>query len=215
MTMAEENENNEQQEQAGEQAPAEEEAPGEEEAPTEEEEEEEAPAEEEAPSEGDEAPTGEEAPAAEEELSPKQRRRLERSRASGPPGPQRSPEDRAAERRDRRTRAAERRGRYRRRLRERRTERGTGTPPAEREPGKRKVRLGTVVSNKASKTITVRINRARRDPTYEKVVRRSRTVHAHDERDEANEGDIVRVVETRPLSRTKRWRLLEIVERAR
>ncbi|MGH2988939.1 MAG: 30S ribosomal protein S17, partial [Solirubrobacterales bacterium] len=87
--------------------------------------------------------------------------------------------------------------------------------PAERAAGKRKVRLGTVVSSRAAKTITVRIERARRDPTYEKVVRRSNTVHAHDERDEANEGDVVRVVETRPLSRTKRWRLLEIVERAR
>jgi small subunit ribosomal protein S17 len=77
------------------------------------------------------------------------------------------------------------------------------------------VRLGTVVSSGGSKTITVRIERARRDPVYEKVVRRSSTVHAHDERNEANDGDVVRVVETRPLSRTKRWRLLEIVERAR
>jgi small subunit ribosomal protein S17 len=206
MTMAEENENNEQQEQA-EEAPAEQE----EDAPAEEEE---APAEEqESPLQGDEAPTGQAEP--EDELSTKERRRLERSRASGPPGPQLSPEERASQRRERRAGAAVRRGRYRRRLRERRTERGTGTPAAERAPGKRKVRLGTVVSSKASKTITVRINRARRDPTYEKVVRRSSTVHAHDERDEANEGDIVRVVETRPLSRTKRWRLLEIVERAR
>src|SRR4029453_11309455 len=98
-------------------------------------------------------------------------------------------------------------------LRERRTERGTGTPPAERAPGKRKVRLGTVVSSRAAKTLPLRVNRGRRDPTYEKVVRRSSTVHAHDERDEANEGDIVRVVETRPLSRTKRWRLLEVVGR--
>jgi small subunit ribosomal protein S17 len=198
MTMAEENENNEQQEQAEEQAPAD------------------ASAETEAPAEEAEAPAEEEeAPAAEEELSSKERRRLERSRASGPPGPQLGTDERAEQRRERRARAGERRGRYRRRLRERRTERGTGTPPAERVPGKRKVRLGTVVSSKASKTITVRINRARRDPTYEKVVRRSSTVHAHDERDEANEGDIVRVVETRPLSRTKRWRLLEVVERAR
>jgi small subunit ribosomal protein S17 len=56
---------------------------------------------------------------------------------------------------------------------------------------------------------------ARRHTTYEKVVRRSSTLHAHDETNEAQEGDIVRVVETRPLSRSKRWRLLEIVERAR
>jgi small subunit ribosomal protein S17 len=223
--MAEENENNEQEEQA-EETPAEEaeaEAPAEEaeEAPAEEAaaeeadeapaEEEEAPAEDEAPVEADEAPTGE----AEEELSPKQRRRLERSRAGGPARPQRSPEERAAERAERRREAGERRRRYRHRRRERRGEPGTGTPPADRAPGKRKVRVGKVISNRAAKTITVRIERARRDTAYEKVVRRSSTVHAHDERDEANEGDVVRVIETRPLSRTKRWRLLEIVERAR
>jgi small subunit ribosomal protein S17 len=220
MTMAEENENNEQQEQAEEQAPAEEaEAPAAQEGTESAGEGADHPAEPDAGAENsagtdaDQAPTGQAEP--EEELSSKERRRLERSRASGPPGPQLGPDERAQQRRERRARAAERRGRYRRRLRERRTERGTGTPPAERVPGKRKVRLGTVVSSKASKTITVRINRARRDPTYEKVVRRSSTVHAHDERDEANEGDIVRVVETRPLSRTKRWRLLEVVERAR
>jgi small subunit ribosomal protein S17 len=61
----------------------------------------------------------------------------------------------------------------------------------------------------------VRIESARRHPVYEKVVRRSNTLHAHDEANEANEGDMVRIVETRPLSRTKRWRLLEVVERAR
>ena len=201
--MAEENGNKDQEEQAPEETPAEEPAAEEEEAPAEE-----------APVEADEAPTGEAAPA-EEELSPKERRRLERSRASGPPGPQRNAEDRAAERAERRRAAGERRRRYRHRRRERRGEPGTGTAPAERVPGKRKVRVGKVISNRAAKTITVRIERARRDTAYEKVVRRSSTVHAHDERDEANEGDVVRVVETRPLSRTKRWRLLEIVERAR
>jgi small subunit ribosomal protein S17 len=61
----------------------------------------------------------------------------------------------------------------------------------------------------------VRIEIARRHPVYEKVVRRTNTVHVHDERNEAQEGDVVRVVESRPLSRTKRWRLLEILERAR
>ena len=72
-----------------------------------------------------------------------------------------------------------------------------------------------MVSSRAAKTITVKIEIRRRDRTYEKVVRRSSTIHAHDERDEANEGDTVRVIETRPLSRSKRWRLLEVVERAR
>jgi small subunit ribosomal protein S17 len=151
----------------------------------------------------------------EEELTPKQRRKLERSRFDGSPGPQRSPEERSAARRERRRGAADQRRRHRRRVREKRAEPRPGTPAAERAPGKRKVRMGTVVSSGAAKTITVRIERARRDARYEKVVRRSNTVHAHDERDEANEGDLVRVVETRPLSRTKRWRLLEIVERAR
>jgi small subunit ribosomal protein S17 len=61
----------------------------------------------------------------------------------------------------------------------------------------------------------VRIDSARRHPSYEKIVRRSNTLRAHDERNEANEGDLVRVVETRPLSRSKRWRLTEILERAK
>jgi small subunit ribosomal protein S17 len=72
-----------------------------------------------------------------------------------------------------------------------------------------------VVSAKADKTITVRIDLARRHPQYEKVVRQSATLHAHDAENEANEGDTVRVIETRPLSRTKRWRLVEVVEKAR
>jgi small subunit ribosomal protein S17 len=61
----------------------------------------------------------------------------------------------------------------------------------------------------------VRVDTARRHPSYEKIVRRSRTLHAHDEQNQAGEGDVVRVVETRPISRSKRWRLLEVVERAR
>jgi small subunit ribosomal protein S17 len=92
---------------------------------------------------------------------------------------------------------------------------GTGTPPAERDSNAAKVRQGIVVSNKGNKSITVRIDFARRHPTYEKIVRRSRTLHAHDERNEAGEGDVVRIVETRPLSKTKRWRLVDVVEKAR
>ena len=76
-------------------------------------------------------------------------------------------------------------------------------------------RVGIVVSDKPDKTIIVRIDITRRHPTYEKIVRRSRTLHAHDERNEAGEGDTVRVVETRPLSRSKRWRLVEVIEKAR
>ncbi len=71
------------------------------------------------------------------------------------------------------------------------------------------------MSSKADKTITVRIDVARRHRTYEKIVRSSSTLHAHDESNEANEGDRVRIVETRPLSKTKRWRLTEVLEKAK
>ncbi|HEX2160600.1 MAG TPA: 30S ribosomal protein S17 [Thermoleophilaceae bacterium] len=77
------------------------------------------------------------------------------------------------------------------------------------------MRQGVVVSDKADKTITVRIDVARPHRTYGKIVRSTSTLHAHDERNEAGAGDTVRVVESRPLSRTKRWRLVEVVERAR
>jgi small subunit ribosomal protein S17 len=71
-----------------------------------------------------------------------------------------------------------------------------------------------VISDKAQKTIVVRIDVARRHRRYEKIVRSSSTLHAHDENDEARTGDVVRVIESRPLSRTKRWRLVEVLERA-
>ena len=81
--------------------------------------------------------------------------------------------------------------------------------------GARRVRQGIVVSDKAEKTITVRIDIARRHRRYEKIVRSSSTVHAHDENNDAHEGDVVRVIESRPLSRTKRWALVDVVEKAR
>ena len=77
------------------------------------------------------------------------------------------------------------------------------------------VRQGVVVSDKADKTITVRIDVARRHQRYKKIVRSSSTVHAHDELNDAHEGDVVRVIESRPLSRTKRWTLVDVLERAR
>jgi small subunit ribosomal protein S17 len=157
----------------------------------------------------------EEAPEPVEELSPKQRRKRERSQAPAEARPQRTPGERAAERTGRRRAAAERRRRYRAARRGKRGEPGQGTPPAEREPGSRKVRQGTVVSAAADKTITVEIPVVRRHPTYEKVVRRSSKLHAHDESNTAQEGDVVRVIESRPLSRSKRWRLLDVVERSR
>jgi small subunit ribosomal protein S17 len=149
------------------------------------------------------------------DLGPKAKRRLERSRASGAPRPARTPDERATERAEEHRASGERRRRYRAARRRKRGEPGTGTPPAPREPGPKKVRQGTVVSAGGDKTITVEIAVVRRHPTYEKVVRRTSKLHAHDEANQAQEGDVVRVVESRPLSRTKRWRLLEILEKAR
>ncbi len=171
------------------------------------------------PEAAEEEPVAEEqAPAAEaepaEQLTPKQRRKLERGRHRGEAAPERSPEERAAERAERRAAKAAARRRARARARDKH-EPGEGTAPAEHLPGSKKVRQGRVVSSKADKTITVKIEVVRRHPVYEKVVRRSATIHAHDEANEANEGDVVRVIESRPMSRSKRWRLIEVLERAR
>ena len=81
--------------------------------------------------------------------------------------------------------------------------------------GRRKVRTGVVVSDKMDMTVLVRIDRKVRHPLYKKVVRRTTRLAAHDEENAAHVGDTVRVMETRPLSKTKRWRVVEIVERAR
>jgi len=145
----------------------------------------------------------------------KARQRLQRSRRPAEARPQRTPEERQAEREQRRSANAVARRRHRQSRRAKKGEPRAGTPPAERRPNPAKVRQGIVVSDRADKTITVRIDFARRHPAYEKIVRRSRTLHAHDETNEAGEGDVVRVVETRPISRSKRWRLLEVVEKAR
>ena len=88
-------------------------------------------------------------------------------------------------------------------------------PTAAKAAGRRRVRQGIVVSDKADKTITVKIEIARAHRVYKKIVRTSATLHAHDERNEAHIGDTVRVIECRPRSRTKRWRLVEVLERAR
>jgi small subunit ribosomal protein S17 len=186
---------------------------------------EEAPVAEEAPeAAAEEAPAAEQAPAAEEapaepnpedDLPWKERRRLQRSRRPGEAKPAHTVEERAAARaEERKAKAAERR-KERAAAKANRDGGGSGTPQAEREANAAKVRQGVVVSNKGDKSITVRIDIARRHPTYEKVVRRSRTLHAHDERNEAGEGDVVRVIETRPLSKTKRWRLVEVMEKAK
>ena len=77
----------------------------------------------------------------------------------------------------------------------------------------RKERVGCVISDKMDKTIVVLVERRIRHPRYEKVITRVSRFYAHDEKDEARMGDRVRIVETRPLSRLKRWRLIEVLER--
>jgi len=150
----------------------------------------------------------------EEGLDWKTRKRLATSRESGEAGPQRTPEERASDRAANQATALKTRASYRKKQREK-GEKGTGTEPVERESAGRKERQGYVVSDKADKTITVRIDVARRHRTYEKIVRTSNTLHAHDESNEAGEGDLVKIIETRPLSKTKRWRLVEVMEKAK
>jgi ribosomal protein uS17 len=112
-----------------------------------------------------------------------------------------------------------------------RSERRTRTKPAREKPstrkpitrterpaselGRRQERRGVVVSDKGDKTIIVKVDVIKSHPKYKKVVRRAVKFHAHDEQNTAGIGDTVRIVETRPLSKTKRWRLAEIVEKAR
>jgi small subunit ribosomal protein S17 len=219
--MADEEKNEQTEEQAPEETPEEtpaEETPKEVEAPADEAGSEEV---------GDEAAEAEEAssdgeaetPAAEgsdelEGLDWKARKRLERSRQPAEARAQQTPEERAAARAEARKQAGKRRSSYRTKARTKK-ESGTGTPPSEAESAGRKTRQGRVTSSKPDKTITVAIEVARRHPQYEKIVRRSRTLHAHDAQNEAGEGDLVRIIETRPMSRTKRWRLIEILEKAK
>lgn len=79
--------------------------------------------------------------------------------------------------------------------------------------GHRKERVGEVVSNKMAKTIVVRVERRFPHPQFKKIITRYKKFYAHDEKSEAKLGDTVKIEETRPLSRTKRWRLVEVVER--
>jgi small subunit ribosomal protein S17 len=178
-----------------------------------------------ATSEADAAPEPEAAapapPAPVEQVPPKERRRKARSKHTEA-RPSRSPEERHAERlAERRLKATRRRARRLQERAKKATRRAAAPAPEALPPvhavveGTRRVRQGVVVSDKAEKTITVRIDVARRHRRYEKIVRSSSTVHAHDENNDANEGDVVRVIESRPLSRTKRWALVDVLERAR
>jgi small subunit ribosomal protein S17 len=79
----------------------------------------------------------------------------------------------------------------------------------------RKTRIGVVSSNKMAKTITVAVERKVKHPIYGKFVKKTTRFHAHDEKNECAVGDLVKIMESRPLSKTKRWRLVEIVEKAK
>ena len=81
--------------------------------------------------------------------------------------------------------------------------------------GNRKIRTGRVVSSSMKKTIVVAVERLLKHPLYGRVIKRTSRLYAHDERNEAGPGDLVRVAETRPLSKLKRWRVIEVLERAR
>jgi len=161
------------------------------------------------------------APAAGE--SPREQRRQARAeRVAREAGsrPSRTPEERQAERdAARKARAAARRTARAKQREKAAAARAAApaepTPPREHGEGRQKVRQGIVISDKADKTITVRVDTARQHRRYHKIVRSSTTLHAHDESNDAHAGDTVIVRESRPLSRLKRWRLVEVVERAR
>jgi small subunit ribosomal protein S17 len=159
-------------------------------------------------------------PAAEAPAAPALSSREERARrehAAKSQRPQRTPEQRDAERRELRRQKAVARRRRREQEKVKRATAGkaAGTPPADPKVSTPQTRTGTVVSARPDKTIVVRIDIARRHRRYEKIVRSTSKLHVHDEANEAHEGDRVRVVESRPLSRTKRWKLVEVLERAR
>jgi small subunit ribosomal protein S17 len=94
------------------------------------------------------------------------------------------------------------------------TPNSAAAPTAAEHRGNRKERLGEVISNKMAKTITVRVERRFIHPRFRKVVTGYKKFYAHDEKSEAKVGDRVRIEETRPLSKTKRWRLVEVVEKS-
>jgi small subunit ribosomal protein S17 len=150
-----------------------------------------------------------------EVIAPKERRRRKRAAKAPATRGATSPEDRQAERTALRAKNAKARRSERLKARAAKPVRDVAPAEAvEHAAGRPKARQGIVVSDKAAKTITVRVDTSRRHRRYKKIVRSSKTLHAHDEHNEAHEGDLVRVVETRPLSATKRWRLIEVLERA-
>jgi len=152
----------------------------------------------------EEAPADEEAPAADE--APAEEAEAEAA-----------PEPAVAEKKKRKRLPRSQRHTHSKPKRERPTERKpiTRTPKPHSDRGRRQERRGVVVSNAMDKTIVVKVDTIKAHPRYKKVVRRSIKFHAHDEQNSANVGDVVRIVETRPLSKTKHWKLAEVVEAAK
>jgi small subunit ribosomal protein S17 len=165
--------------------------------------------------------TADAAPASEETTTRKERNAAARAAKAKPAAGPRTLEDRLAERAAHKERNAKQRTAYRAKQKIKRAEARAAAPAVEEQhapdhgPGKPKVRQGVVVSDKADKTIVVRVDVARRHKRYHKILRSSVTLHVHDESNDAHAGDTVRVQECRPMSRTKRWRLLDVLERAR
>jgi small subunit ribosomal protein S17 len=169
-----------------------------------------------------EATPSEETTTAESTGTRKERNAAARAAKAKPASGPRTLEDRLAERAAHKERNARQRTAYRAKQKVKRAEAREAAPAAsveqqapEHGPGKPKVRQGVVVSDKADKTIVVRVDVARRHKRYHKILRSSVTLHVHDESNDAHAGDTVRVQECRPMSRTKRWRLLDVLERAR
>ena len=156
-----------------------------------------------------------------EVLPPKERRARRRAAKAPASGAPKTPEERNAERLAARAHKAKLRRNYRERTKTKQAEARKSQPTPEPDvapehgPGRAKVRQGIVVSHQADKTIVVRVDVTRRHRRYGKIMRTSSKIHAHDERNDAGTGDTVRVVECRPMSRTKRWRLTDVLEKAK
>jgi small subunit ribosomal protein S17 len=175
---------------------------------------------------GETAPTEETAPEAAASSAPAsetRRDRLEARRAARRPAQRGevTPEQREQERQARRAETAKQRRAYRAKLKERRSAEQKDAPAREPDhapehgPGRPRERQGVVTSAKGDKTITVKIDVVQRHRRYHKILRSTQKLYAHDEANNANEGDTVRVVECRPMSRSKRWRLTDVLERAK
>ena len=174
----------------------------------------------------EETPPAEEAPAAEETSpeaptaeaeSPDQVEPAAEGEATEAPAEEEAPPPAAAEKKKRKRLPRSQRRQRPKPKRERPAERKpiTRLPKPESERGQRQERRGVVVSSAMDKTIVVKVDTVKAHTRYKKVVRRSVKFHAHDPENQANVGDIVRIIETRPVSKTKNWRLAEVVEAAK